>query len=351
MNIERKPFGVTPGGEEFDLYTLTNSEGMSVGITNYGGIITSLMVPDRDGLPGDIVLGYDGAEGYLESPVYFGCIVGRYANRICNGRFVLDGVPHQLSTNVGQTHLHGGHRGFDKMVWQAVVSSGDKGGVLELNYLSSDGEEGYPGSLSVCVTYTLTVNNALTIDYRAETDRTTIINLSNHTYFNLAGAGDILGHEIMLQADRFTPMNSDLLPTGEVRSVEGTPMDFRTSAVIGNRITSHYRQLAIAGGFDHNFVLHPATGKPTLAARVQEPVSGRILEVHTTQPGVQFYTGNFLDGSIIGKGGTSYQKRSGLGLETQHFPDSPNQPTFPSTRLEPGQCFQHTTVFSFPRPV
>ncbi|MBU2646712.1 galactose mutarotase [bacterium] len=351
MNIERQSFGVTPDGEEFDLYTLTNKEGMSVGITNYGGIITSLMVPDRDGRPGDIVLGYAGAEGYLENPVYFGCIVGRYANRIRNGRFVLDGVPHQVSTNVGQTHLHGGYRGFDKMVWQAVATSGDKGGVLELNYLSSDGEEGYPGTLSVCVIYTLTVNHALQIDYRAETDRTTIINLSNHTYFNLAGTGDILGHEIMLQADRFTPMNSDLLPTGEVRSVEDTPMDFRTSAVIGDRITSDYRQLAIAGGFDHNFVLPPANGKPTLAARVQEPVSGRILEVHTTQPGVQFYTGNFLDGSIIGKGGTPYQKRSGLCLETQHFPDSPNQPTFPSTRLEPGQFYQHTTVFSFPRPV
>ena len=346
---ESSPFGTTEDGHAAQLYTLTNAQGMRVAITNYGGIVTSLWVPDRDGSLGDVVLGYDRLEGYLEASPYFGAIVGRYGNRIANGRFTLDDVEYSLAVNNGANHLHGGIIGFDKVVWDAAPFVGQDEVGLRLSYTSVDGEEGYPGNLNVTVTYALTNANELRVDYLTATDQATVANLTHHGYFNLAGhdSGDILGHELVLDADRFTPVDESLIPTGELRDVTGTPMDFRTPFAIGERIDDEYEQIGFGAGYDHNWVLNGAAGTLRLAARVNEPTTGRVMEVLTTEPGVQFYTGNFLDGSNIGKGGVTYALRNGFCLETQHFPDSPNQPEFPSTVLRPGQSYQSTTVFRF----
>jgi aldose 1-epimerase len=346
-----EPFGETGDGTPVDLYTLRNENGMEVRITNYGGIITSLTAPGKDGAFEDVVLGFDSLEKYLSGHPYFGAIVGRYANRIAGGQFTLNGEMYTLTTNNGPKHLHGGDRGFDKRVWEVRDEGvGERGPYLTLHHLSVDGDEGYPGNLSATVTYTLTGENALRIDYEAETDETTILNLSNHSYFNLAGAGEgnILDHRLTINADRFTAVDSTLIPTGELRSVEGTPMDFTEPTPIGARIDSAYRQLEYGGGYDHNYVLNKdETGAMTLAARVYEPSSGRVMKVRTTQPGVQFYTGNFLDGSLTGKGGHVYERRYGFCLETQHFPDSPHHDNFPSVTLNPGETYRQTTVYEF----
>jgi len=344
-----EPFGTTPDGEDVELYTLTNAHGVEVRITNYGGIVTHLLVPDRGGVLGDVVLGYDSLSGYLEGSPYFGAIVGRYGNRIARGRFLLDGVEYNLATNNGDNHLHGGSRGFDKVVWAAEPYEAEAEAGLRLSYGSDDCEEGYPGRLTVAVTYALTNENELRIEYLAETDKPTVVNLTHHSYFNLAGhdSGDILGHELELAASRFTPADSGLIPTGELQQVAGTPMDFREPLGIGARIDATDEQLHYGGGYDHNFVLDAYDGTLRFAARVYEPTSGRVMEVYTTEPGIQFYSGNFLDGSNVGKGGTPYEHRAGFCLETQHFPDSPNQPQFPSTVLRPGERYQSRTIYKF----
>ena len=346
---ETAPFGRTEDGRVVQLYTLTNSQGMHATITNYGGIVTSLWVPDRDGDLVDVVLGYDRLEDYLEASPYFGAIVGRYGNRIANGRFTLDDVEYSLAVNNGANHLHGGIKGFDKVVWDAEPYAGQDEVGLRLSYTSVDGEEGYPGNLTVFVTYALTNENELRIEYLTETDQATVANVTHHGYFNLAGhgAGDILGHWVMLDAGRFTPVDEGLIPTGELRNVAGTPMDFRTPFAIGNRIDADDEQIRFGAGYDHNWVLNGESGVLHLAARVSEPTTGRVMEVFTTEPGVQFYTGNFLDGSNVGKGGVPYAFRNGFCLETQHFPDSPNHPEFPSTVLQPGQSHESTTVYRF----
>jgi aldose 1-epimerase len=344
----RAPFG-TVDGKEVYLYTLRNKAGMEARITNYGGIVVSLLVPDKSSVPGDVVLGYDSLSSYLKATPYFGAIVGRYGNRIGKSRFTLDGKDYGLNTNDGPNTLHGGLKGFDKVVWDADGATPATQPSLSLSYLSRDGEEGYPGSLKATVVYTLTDSNELRIDYAASTDKPTVLNLTHHSYFNLAGAGsgDILSHELMLNADRFTPIDSGLITTGELKPVEGTPMDFRTPTAIGARIGVKDDQLRFGRGYDHNWVLNRTGEGLSLAARVSEKTSGRVMEVWTTEPGVQFYTGNFLDGTAIGKGGKAYAYRTGLCLETQHFPDSPNKPTFPSTVLRPGENFASTTVYKF----
>lgn len=349
QNIDRQTIATTEDGKNIELFTLKNANGMEVGITNYGGILVSILAPDRDGNLEDIVLGFDDVTRYRGEHPYFGSIVGRYANRIKGGKFTLDGKEYTLAQNNGENHLHGGIDGFDSVIWEVEeIQSNDSSG-LRLTYLSKDGEEGYPGNLSAAATYYLTDENELRIDYEATTDAPTVLNLTNHTYFNLAGAGsgDILGHQMMINADHFTPTDEGLIPTGEIRSVAGTPMDFRTPTPIGERIDQDYEPLVVAGGYDHNYVLNKTGEGLELAARVTEQSSGRVLEVFTTQPGVQFYSGNFLNGSVVGKGGVAYQKRAGFCLETQHFPDSPNQPEFPSVVLRPGETYRETTVFKF----
>jgi aldose 1-epimerase len=343
----RQSFGTTPDGQAVDLYTLTNQHDMEVRITNYGAIIVSIRTPDRAGQIGDVVLGFDTLDGYLHNTPFFGAVVGRYGNRIAKGRFSLDGVEHTLATNDGENHLHGGVKGFDKAVWTASEAESPDGPSLQLEYVSADGEEGYPGTLTARVVYTLTADDTLRIEYSATTDKATVVNLTNHSYFNLSGSGDILGDELMIAASRFTPVDAGLIPTGELRSVTGTPFDFTTPTAIGARIDADDEQIRLGGGYDHNFVLDKEPGVLGLAARVHDPASGRVLEVRTTEPGVQFYTGNFLDGTLTGKGGVAYPRRSGFCLETQHFPDSPNHPDFPSTVLEPGQRYETTTVFAF----
>jgi len=330
------------------LYTLKNSHGVEVRAMNYGGIIQSVRVPDREGKFADVVLGHDTAEGYIPNPPYIGAIVGRYANRIANGTFTLDGKTYTLPKNDGPNTLHGGStRTFDKVVWESQPLK-DKNGVL-FEYLSKDGEEGFPGNLKLRVTYVLTDSNELVIDYEATTDKATPLNISQHSYFNLKGEGngDILDHEIMINADRFTPVDKNLIPTGELRSVKGTPFDFTKSTRIGSRIEDNDEQLVLGHGYDHNFVLNRKGAGMTPAARVYEPTTGRVLEVSTTQPAVQFYTGNFLDGSVTGKSGHVYKRRYGFCLETQHYPDSPNHPGFPNTILKPGEKFHQTTAFKF----
>jgi aldose 1-epimerase len=305
------------------------------------------MAPDRNGKMADVVLGFDSLDGYLQNPSpFFGALIGRYGNRIGHARFTLDGRVYQVDRNDGENSLHGGARGFDKRVWTSRALTD---GSLELTYLSVDGEEGYPGNLRATVTYHLTDANELRIDYAASTDKDTVVNLTNHSYFNLkgAGAGDILNHRVMLNADRFTPVDGGLIPTGELRAVAGSPFDFRSATAIGARIEANDEQIKIGKGYDHNWVLNRGGDGLALAARVEEPSTGRILEVRTTEPGVQFYTGNFLDGTIKGKGGKLYGRRSGFCLETQHFPDSPNKPAFPTTELKQGQKYQSTTVFRF----
>jgi aldose 1-epimerase len=350
MGITREPFGATPAGEEATLYTLTNANGMVARITDFGGIIVSLTAPDRNGALEDVVLGFENLADYVGKHPYFGAIVGRYGNRIAEGKFTLDGQEYTLAVNNGPNALHGGLEGFDKKVWAAETFEEPQGVGLKLNYVSSDGEEGYPGELSTAVTYTLTNANELKIHYLASTNAPTVLNLTNHSYFNLngAGKGDILGHEIQLHASAFTPVNENLIPTGELRPVEGTPFDFRTAKPIGQDIAADEEQIAFGGGYDHNFVLDkPQPGLLTMAAEVYAPESGRVMQVFTTEPGVQFYVGNFLDGSNVGKGGVAYEKRFGFCLETQHFPDSPNQPAFPSVVLRPGESYTSTTIYTF----
>lgn len=345
--VSHAAFGKTKDGKAVDLYTLTNSHGVEVRAMTYGGIITSIRVPDRTGAMADIVLGFDTLDGYLNDPPYFGAIVGRYGNRIAKGQFTLDGRTYKLATNNGPNHLHGGVKGFDKMVWTARPVDSTDGVGVTLTRTSPDGEEGYPGTLSATVTYTLTDRNELIVTYQATTDKATPVNLTQHTYFNLAGGGDILGHELMLNADRYTPVDATLIPTGALAAVEGTPFDFRRRTAIGARIKQDDPQLKNGNGYDHNWVLNRTGVGLQLAARVVEPNTGRTLEVATTEPGIQFYSGNFLDGTIKGKGGTVYNVRNGLCLETQHFPDSPNHPNFPTTTLKPGDTYSSQTVFTF----
>jgi aldose 1-epimerase len=341
-------FGKSPDGQAVQVYTLTNAQGVEARITNYGGTVVSLKTPDRNGNFADVVLGHDSVEGYQASP-YFGALIGRYGNRIGNAQFTLNGETYQLAKNNGPNALHGGIKGFDKAIWKAEPMNGEQGPGLSLSYVSADGEEGYPGALTVKVVYTLTNDNALRIDYEATTDKPTVVNLTNHTYFNFkdVGASDILSHEMMLNADRYTPVDKTLIPTGELASVEGTPFDFREPTAIGARIDGDHEQLQFGLGYDHNFVINRSAEGLGLAATVVEPTTGRRMEVLTTEPGVQFYTGNFLNGTVTGKGGTVYQKRAGFCLETQHYPDSPNQESFPSTVLEPGQTYSTTTVYRF----
>lgn len=347
MNVSKQLFGQTPAGEPVDLYTLTNDKGLEIKITNYGCIIVSIMVPDRQGKVADVALGFETFEKYLEPHPFFGAVAGRYANRIARGRFKLNGVEYTLAQNNGPNHLHGGLKGFDKVVWQAEEFSGDGEVGVKLAYESPDGEEGYPGTLQAQVTYTLTNQGGLRIDYHATTDQDTVLNLTNHSYFNLSGAETILEHEVMLNAAHFTPVDATLIPTGELQAVEGTPMDFTQPVAIGARIEEADQQLQYARGYDHNWVLNNSDGSLALAATVYDPTTGRLLEVYTTQPGVQFYTGNFLDGSVVGKKDRAYPQRAGFCLETQHFPDSPNQSNFPSTVLRPGEEYNQTTVFRF----
>jgi aldose 1-epimerase len=345
MNISQQPFGFAHG-TPVQLYTLSNDHGIEVRITNYGGIITHLFTPDVNGARGDIVLGHDTLERYFTASRYFGCLVGRYANRIADGRFSLNNKSYTLAQNNGSNHLHGGQKGFDQRVWQPTISRSADAVMLGLAYMSLDGEEGYPGNLLVTATYTLSNDNTLRIDYAAQTDAPTVVNLTNHTYFNLSlGKSNILDHELQLMSDAITPVNERLIPTGELLNVRGTPFDFETPHKIGERINADHAQLKYAGGYDHNYIVRGAAGEMRLAARVRDPLSGRTLEVHTTEPGIQFYSGNFLDDSLRGKNDVTYGLRSGFCLETQHYPDSPNQPQFPSTVLLPMHVYRSSTVF------
>jgi aldose 1-epimerase len=346
--MKKETFGNVAGGS-VDVYTLTNLHGIEVRATNFGGIITSLRVPDKQGRFEDIVLGFDELEGYIDNRPYFGALIGRYANRIAGARFTLDGAVYSLAANGGPNSLHGGKNGFNKVVWKAEPFENAEGIGLILTYVSRDGEEGYPGNLSAKVTYTLTDSDELGFDFEATTDKATPINLTQHSYFNLAGEGrgDISKHELTLNADRFTPVDENLIPSGELRPVKNTPFDFTKPTRIGARINNKDEQLAQGHGYDHNFVLRRKGNGLELAARVHEPQSGRALEVYTTEPGVQFYSGNFLDGTLTGKKGHVYKQRFGFALETQHFPDSPNHPEFPSTILRPGQVYRSRTVYKF----
>jgi aldose 1-epimerase len=347
--VTRAPYGVLPSGDSVHAFTLTNASGIELRTIDYGGIVVSLRTPDRRGELDDIVLGFDSLGGYLTSSPYFGAIVGRYANRIARGQFALDGVTYRLAVNNGPNALHGGLRGFDKVVWHAVSKHDSSGVGVVFNYVSRDGEEGYPGTLSVQVTYTLTDSNQFIIDYEATTDKATPVNLTQHSYFNLAGdgSGEVLGHLLTLHADRYVPVDSTLIPTGQLAPVDGTPFDFRQPVAIGSRIAQDDAQLRNGNGYDHSFVITRSATGLVPAARVVEPTTGRTLEVATTEPGVQLYTGNFLDGSFAGKGGHVYQRRNALCLETQHFPDSPNHPSFPSTILRPGETFRSRTIYTF----
>ena len=347
--VSVQEFGKIPTGEAVQLYTITNSGGMEARITNYGGIVVSLKTPDRNGALAEVTLGHDSLDGLVERNRYFGSIVGRYGNRIDNAQFTLGGQTYTLAANNGPNHLHGGIKGFDKVAWKAEPIDTAQGAGVSLTYVSADGEEGYPGELNAKVVYLLTADNALRIDYEATTDKPTVVNLTNHAYFNLkdAGASTILDHELTLNADRYTPVDATLIPTGELAPVEGTPFDFRQPMAIGSRIDGDHEQLKFGLGYDHNFVINRQAAGLALAATVYEPQTGRRMEVWTTEPGVQFYTGNFLDGTITGKGGVVYQRRSGLCLETQHFPDSPNKEQFPSVVLEPGETYRTTTEYRF----
>jgi aldose 1-epimerase len=346
MAISSAPFGKAPIGESVELYTLKNARGTTIKITPYGGVVTSIIVPDRDGKMGDVVLGFDDASGYADKVPFFGALIGRYGNRIAKAVFALDGKSYTLAINNGPNHLHGGIKGFDKVIWKAAPV---KAGVpsLILTYLSKDMEEGYPGNLAVTVTYTLTEDDQLMIDYCAITDKKTVVNMTNHTYFNLAGGGNILGHELQINADRYTPVDAGLIPTGELAPVENTPFDFLTATAIGARIGMDNEQLKRGNGYDHNYVLNGLMGTLRKAASAYEPASGRVVEVLTTEPGMQLYTGNFLDGTLVGKGGQTYGFRTGFCLETQHYPDSPNQPAFPTTVLDPGDTYKSQTIFKF----
>jgi aldose 1-epimerase len=346
---QRAPFGTMPDGTPIEIFTLKNSRGMEVRTIPYGAIIVSVRVPDRAGKFDDVVIGHDRLEGYLTASRFFGAVVGRFSNRIAKGRFALDGRMYELAVNNGPNHLHGGVKGFDKVVWQIEPRSTVAGSSVTYRYVSADGEEGYPGRLDARVTYTLTERNQIIVEYAATTDKATPINLTQHSYFNLAGDGtrDVLDHVVEINADRYTPVDATKIPTGELAPVAGTPFDFRTPTKIGSRIADGHSQIVIGGGYDHNFVLNRTGGGLQWAARVFEPTTGRTLTVTTTEPGLQFNTANALDGTITGKSGHVYRARYGLCLETQHFPDSPNQPSFPSTILRPGETFRSRTEFAF----
>jgi len=345
-SIQKTAFGKTKDGEAVDLFTLANSNGMKAKVMTYGAILTELDVPDRDGKLGNVVLGFNDLDSYLKRHPHFGATTGRVANRIAKGKFTLDGKEYTLAVNNGPNSLHGGLKGFDKVVWKAEPKETSDAVAVQFTYLSLDGEENYPGNLTTLVTYTLTNDNELQIDYKATTDKATPVNLTNHTYFNLAGpeSGDILGHELTLEADQYTPADDTLIPTGEIRSVKGTPLDFTKPATIGSRIAQVADK---TGGYDHNFVLRGKGEKLALAARAYEPKTGRVMEMYTTEPGVQLYTANFLDGKLKGKGGVVYKKHQAFCLEAQHFPDSVNQPKFPSVILRPGETYKQATLYKF----
>jgi aldose 1-epimerase len=340
-------FGKTVDGKSVEIYTLRNGRGMEARIITYGGIVVSLKTPDKNGNFADVVLGYDHLDGYLKKNPYFGALVGRYGNRIAKGKFALNGKSFSLAANNGPNHLHGGIKGFDKVVWTAKSVETSDGPALQLNYLSKDGEEGFPGNLSVTAVYTLANDNALRLDFAATTDQDTICNLTHHSYFNLRGSGDVLDYVVQINADQFTPTDAGMIPTGELRPVAGTPFDFRKPIAIGARINSDDEQIKFAKGYDQNWIFDKPPGQLGLVARVFEKTSGRCMEVFTTEPGMQFYTGNFLDGDIIGKGGRAYPRRSAFCMEPQHFPDSPNHPHFPSVELKPGQIYKNTILYKF----
>ncbi len=351
-SVSSDPWGQTNDGRAVSLHTLKNSSGLTAKITDFGALLVELHAPDREGVFEDIVLGFDQLEPYFENPAYFGCTTGRVANRIAGGKFSLNGQAYQLATNLdGKHHLHGGNIGLDKRLWDGSTNIVDGVPSATFTYISPDGEEGYPGNLSIQVTYLLTEDNQLRIEYRATSDRSTPVNLTNHSYFNLAGTdeGTILNHELLLMANSYTEMDNDLIPTGKISTVEKTPLDFRNSTPIGDRIHQLPPQPEFRnpGGYDHNMVLNDYTGALSLAARVYEPSSGRIMEVFTTEPAMQLYTGNFLDGTIIGKNGVVYEKHFGLCIETQHYPDSVNRPEFPSTILDPDEIYATATTFKF----
>jgi aldose 1-epimerase len=342
MDIKKEPFGTAPDGQEVSLYTLTNAKGMTVKITNYGAIVTSIITPDRDGNMGEVALGFDKVDGYVPNDPHFGGIVGRYANRIAKGKFTLDGNTYTLATNNAPNHLHGGNTGFDRVVWIAEEVPAEN--AIRLTYVSRDGEEGYPGNLRAVVTYTLTSDNELKIDYEASTDKPTPVNLTNHSYFNLSAGKekDILNHVVTIHADQFTATDETLIPTGELKSVQGTPYDFTSPQPVGTRINN------LQGyGYDLNYVVRNGGDALTHAATVEEPTTGRVMEVHTTQPGIQLYTAYHLDGSLTGHNNTKYNRYAGLCLEAQHFPDSPNQESFPSSIIRPGEKYSETTVYKF----
>jgi aldose 1-epimerase len=346
--VTSRPFGALPDGQAVTLYTLKNSQGVEMSVMNYGGIIVSLKVPDKNGKLDDVVLGYDSLSGYLKSNPYFGALIGRYGNRIAKGKFSLDGVQYTLPVNDGENHLHGGTKGFDKVYWDIQVPADSSS--LVLSYKSADGEQGYPGNLDMSVTYTLTDSNEVKVDYKATTDKKTVVNLTQHSYFNLSGnaAQDILSHQLMIAADKFLPVDKTLIPTGELKAVAKTPFDFNTLTVIGARINDQDQQLLAGKGYDHCWVLKNGESKSLQkVSELYEPNSGRLMEVWTTEPGIQFYSGNFLDGTLTGKGGVMYKHRTGLCLETQHYPDSPNKPAFPSVTVNPGETYQTSTVYTF----
>lgn len=352
--FSKQAFGILPDGRKCKLYTITNANGMKMTVTDYGAIVVSLETPDRDGKMADITLGFDNLSDYVEKNPYFGCVAGRYANRIANGKFKLDGKEYTLATNNKPAgipcHLHGGLKGFDKVLWDAGLLARPDGsfGVM-FHYLSKDGEEGFPGNLDMTMTYWLTNDNEFRIEYLGTTDKPTVVNLTHHTYFCLAGQGerDILDHELMINADRYTPINAGLIPTGKLAPVEDTPLDFRKPTRIGARINDDHEQLKFAKGYDHCWALNSQDGSLALAATVHDPDTGRFLEVYTTEPGIQCYCGNFLDGSLTGKGGKVYKHRYAFCLETQHYPDSPNQPDFPSVVLRPGEEYRSITIYKF----
>lgn len=348
-SITRQSFGKTDAGENVDLYTLRNTHGVEATITNYGGIVVSLKVPDRSGKFDDVVLGFNDLDSYLKPGPYFGALIGRYGNRIAKGRFTLNGTEYKLAVNNGENHLHGGIKGFDKVVWTGKEMKTKNGPALSLTYLSKDGEEGYPGNLTATVVYTLTNNNELKIDYSATTDKDTVTNLTHHSYFNLAGEGngDILNTRVTINATRFVPTDAGSIPLGDLRKVSGTPFDFLTAHAIGERINQDDEQLKFGSGYDHTWVINGRMGVMRLAATAYEPTSGRVMQVWTTEPGMQFYSGNFLDGTLTGKAGKPYPKRSGFCFETQHYPDSPNQPSFPTTTLKKGATYKSTTIYRF----
>ncbi len=348
-SVSEASFGQLPDGREATLYTLTNANGMIVKITNYAAIITSVLVDDKDGEMGDVVLGYDNLQSYVERNPFFGAVAGRYANRIAKGQFTLNGETYTLATNNGENHLHGGEEGFDKKLWDAESFENENGVGVKMTYVSPDGEEGYPGTLTSHVTYTLTPANAIQMDYEATTDKPTVINLTNHSYFNLkdAGASKILDHEMRIVADKYIPTDAGNIPLGPLEDVEGTPFDFRTPTALGDRIEADDVQIERGYGYDHTYVINGGGNTLTLAAEVYEPTTGRFMEVLTTEPGVQLYTGNHLSENFVGKGGQTYQRRAGFCLETQRYPDTPNQPDYPSATLNPGETYTSTTVYRF----